>query len=69
MSDKAVIVSGGKFENAEFLPRNSARKIHHLRRRRNLSLQKLNIKPDMFLGDFDSCNFDEIEKVGIFGRM
>ena len=64
MSDKAVIVSGGKFENSEFYREILRGKYIICADGGIYLLQKLNIKPDMFLGDFDSCNFDEIEKSG-----
>lgn len=64
MSNKAVIVSGGKFENAEFYREILRGKYIICADGGIYLLQKLNIKPDMFLGDFDSCNFDEIEKSG-----
>ena len=64
MSKKAVIVSGGKFENAEFYREILNDKYIICADGGIYLLKKLNIKPNMFLGDFDSCNFDEIKKSG-----
>lgn len=65
MQKQAVIVAGGTINDYSFYKDILKDKfiicadggIHHL--------QKLNISPDLFLGDFDSCNFDEIKKSGI----
>ena len=51
MSDKAVIVSGGKFENSEFYREILRGKYIICADGGIYLLQKLNIKPDMFLGD------------------
>lgn len=64
MEKMAVIVSGGVIDNPQFYKTILEQSyiicadggIHLLR--------KLGIKPNMFIGDFDSCNFDEIEKTG-----
>ncbi len=65
MQNEAVIVAGGTINDYDFYKDILKDKfiicadggIHHL--------QRLNISPNLFLGDFDSCNFDEIKKSGI----
>ena len=64
MSGKAVIVSGGTVDNYSFYSEILKDKYIICADGGIYLLQKLNIKPDMFLGDFDSCNFDEIKKTG-----
>lgn len=68
MQKKAVIVSAGTINDYSFYKEILKDKfiicadggIHHL--------QKLNIAPDLFLGDFDSCDFNEIEKSGLINE-
>lgn len=68
MFDKAVIVSGGRIENAQFYREILRDKYIICADGGIYLLQQLNIKPNIFLGDFDSCNFDEIEKSGFLNE-
>lgn len=63
MKDRAVIISGGEISNYSFYKKYIQKNDYIIcADGGSRHIEKLNINVDLFLGDFDSCDFDHTKK-------